>query len=292
MYFSRIRLRPEFLRSSQLNQVLQDNVYGIHQLLHDLFESEKRCFLFREEIASQQLGYEKNVKGEPVYYLVSRQRPLEDTPLFKVETKAYQPRLMTGQVLTFDCRVNPVVTRNGKKHDVVMNAQLDFLKSAVQALSLQNELPAQPKKSDYKKIILASRTQQTKDYLIHHIQQYPAYAERTLRENTLKDTLEWAIQAAIDSEIQRWFIRQGENRPHACACGFSLLDDEKGGKQFQMTAYQWHVLPKKGKQAGFSSVDLTGKLQINDVNGFEQALFNGIGRAKAFGCGLLMIKKS
>ncbi len=34
-----------------------------------------------------------------------------------------------------------------------------------------------------------------------------------------------------------------------------------------------------------------GKLQITDLSGFEQALFKGIGRSKAFGCGLLMIKR-
>jgi hypothetical protein len=33
----------------------------------------------------------------------------------------------------------------------------------------------------------------------------------------------------------------------------------------------------------------TAQLQINDVNKFEQALFQGIDQSKAFGCGLLSI---
>ncbi len=292
MYFSRIRLRPEFIRSSQLNRVLQDNVYGIHRLLHDLFDDQQRNFIFREEIARQQLGYAKNVKGEPVYYLVSKAPPKDDNPLFQVETKPYRPKLATGQILTFDCRVNPVVTKKGKKHDVLMNAQLDFLKTAVQELELQANLPTEPKKSDYKKLILDAPSSRLDEYLTRKIQSHPAYVEMLRQKNTLKDKLNWTIQASIEEQMKNWFIRQGENRANALTHGFSLLDDDKGGKQFQVTGYQWHALPEKGKKAGFSTVELTGKLQITDLSGFEQALFKGIGRSKAFGCGLLMIKKS
>ncbi|MBD9358284.1 type I-E CRISPR-associated protein Cas6/Cse3/CasE [Methylomonas sp. EbA] len=56
-------------------------------------------------------------------------------------------------------------------------------------------------------------------------------------------------------------------------------------------SYAWHSLDSKGRKAGFSSIDFTGQLQITDVEKFEQALFHGIGRSKAFGCGLLMIRR-
>jgi len=292
MYFSRVRLRPEFIQSSQLNRVLQDNVYGIHRLLHDLFASQERCFIFREEIARQQLGYSKNVKGEPVYYLVSKTQPATDNPLFKVESKPYRPKLETGQILTFDCRVNPVVTKNGKKHDVVMNAQQDFLQTAVQALELQSSLPPHPKKSDYKKALLHAPYDKVNDYLTEKIQHHPTYADLLQQKISLKDKLNGAMLAHIDAHMQHWFARQGEPRPNAASYGFELLDDNQGGRQFQVSAYQWHALPEKGKTAGFSSVDLTGKLRVTDVAGFEQALFNGIGRSKAFGCGLLSVAKA
>jgi CRISPR system Cascade subunit CasE len=48
MYFSRIKLRPEILKSSQLNRVLEDNAYGAHRLLWDLF-SEKKETIFTEK---------------------------------------------------------------------------------------------------------------------------------------------------------------------------------------------------------------------------------------------------
>jgi CRISPR system Cascade subunit CasE len=291
MYFSRVRLRPEFIQTSQINRVLQDNAYGIHRLLHDLFDDQKRQFVFREEIARQQLGYAKNVKGEPVYYLLSQNKPKDDNPLFQVETKPYRPKLETGQILTFDCRVNPVITKNGKKHDVVMNAQRDFLKTAVQELELQAGLPAEPKKSDYKKLILSAPSSKVNEYLTQKIQQYPAYTEILRQKNTVKTKLNQAIQVSIEVKVQNWFICQGEERPNAVTHGFVILDDNNGGKKLQVTGYQWHALPEKGKKAGFSSVDLAGQLQITDLSGFEQCLFKGIGRSKAFGCGLLMIKR-
>ena len=54
MYFSRVRIRPNIFKSSQLGKVLEGNVYGIHRLLWDLFpEQQQRTFLYREEIARE-----------------------------------------------------------------------------------------------------------------------------------------------------------------------------------------------------------------------------------------------
>jgi len=75
----------------------------------------KELFLYREEIAREQLGALPTVRGEAVYYLVSQTKPIE-TELFNVDSKDYQPQLEIGQRLTFECRANPVVTRQGKKN--------------------------------------------------------------------------------------------------------------------------------------------------------------------------------
>lgn len=48
---------------------------------------------------------------------------------------------------------------------------------------------------------------------------------------------------------------------------------------------------RQAEKSGFSSVDFTGELQITDAEKFRHTLFNGLGRAKAFGCGLLMVKR-
>lgn len=41
----------------------------------------------------------------------------------------------------------------------------------------------------------------------------------------------------------------------------------------------------------FSTVDFSGELRVADPALFQQVLFNGLGHAKAFGCGLLLVKK-
>jgi len=287
MYFSRIRLRPEILKSSQLHRVLEGNVYGAHRLLWDLFSEQKRSYIYREEIAREQLGSALNVRGESIYYMVSKVRPIEpEHSLFKVETKEYHPQLMPEQVLSFECRVNPVITKSGKKHDVVMDAQLVFLKKLIEELKLENTLAAKTEKKSYKKLLLTQGGEALKQKLVETLAADMRYAERLQQVSTIADLLEWAIKAQIDNALENWWKRQGER------CGFNLAFDESGLSQLQNSAYQWHALPEKGKKAGFSSVDFTGELQITDVEKFQETLFNGVGRSKAFGCGLLMIKRT
>lgn len=286
MYFSRVRLRPEFIKSTQLNRVLQGNVYGIHQLLYDLFSIQQRTFIFREEIAKAQLSNSSAVRGEPVYYLVSQDKPVEpDNSIFALNVKDYRPQLVAGQKLKFECRVNPVITKNGRKHDVVMDTQLNFLKSAVKDFKSEEMLPVNAKKSDYKKALLEQRGQRLDAYLTNLLADDPRYREQLAQVVTMYEKLDWTIKARIDTALENWFTKQGER------CGFQLLPDDYDLLKLQNSAYQWHAIPEKGKTAGFSSVDFTGELQITDVKKFQNTLFCGLGRSKSFGCGLLMIRR-
>jgi CRISPR system Cascade subunit CasE len=295
MYFSRIRIRPNIFKSSQLGKVLEGNVYGIHRLLWDLFPDDKqRTFLYREEIAREQMGALPTVRGEPIYYLVSQEIPVE-TPLFEVESTAYLPErdnkfpLAVGQRLTFELRANPVVTRLGKKHDVVMDTQQQFLKLLVKEFNLETQLPAKQEKSDYKKLLLEKGGEAFSQRLIEILQTDPLYAERLQQVGQLSDRLEWAIKARVDRTLEKWFNNQGER------LGFRLVNDDNNLSKLQNSAYQWHSLSAKGgkgDKSGFSSVDFTGELQITDMSKFKEALFTGIGRSKAFGCGLLMVRRS
>ena len=46
MYFSRIRIRPEIFKGTQLSKVLTDNSYNIHRLLWDLFSRPEATMFF------------------------------------------------------------------------------------------------------------------------------------------------------------------------------------------------------------------------------------------------------
>jgi len=290
MYFSRVKIQPNILKSSQLSRVLEGNVYGSHRLLWDLFpEQDQRTFLYREEIAREQLGALPAVRGESIYYLVSQTQPIS-TALFDVQSKIYHPQLQQGQRLGFDCRANPVITRQGKKHDIVMDAQHQFLTSLVKDLQLDSLLPAKPKKIEYKKCLLTNGGEALNLRLTELLANDLRYAERLEQIAQLADKLEWVLKAQVDTALENWMKKQGER------FGFELLVDDDGLSKLQNSGYLWHGLPAKAKpkgvKSGFSAVDFCGELQITNVQKFEQALFQGIGRAKAFGCGLLMIRRT
>lgn len=291
MYFSRVRIKPGINELSILADMFRQDQYAVHRLLWRLFpDQDKRTFLYREEIAREQLAASATVRGEPIYYVVSEEKPTQgEDSLFKVESKPYQPQLAVGQHLVFECRVNPVVERQGKKHDVVMDAQLQFLSHLVQALNLQNQLVGKPEKSTYKKLLISSGREPLNAYLVQVLANDSRYAERLSQIAGLADKLEWAINAQVDKALENWWQRQGER------CGFELVHDQNGLSKLQNSGYQWHGLPKKAKQkgdkSGFSAVDFTGELQITDPEKFRLTLFHGLGRSKAFGCGLLMVKR-
>ena len=50
---------------------------------------------------------------------------------------------------------------------------------------------------------------------------------------------------------------------------------------------------KRGAKAPiqFTYMDCEGVLAVNDPNAFAAALVNGLGRAKAFRCGLMMVRR-
>jgi CRISPR system Cascade subunit CasE len=57
--------------------------------------------------------------------------------------------------------------------------------------------------------------------------------------------------------------------------------------ELAMDAYEPH---SQDKDLKFTTVDFSGALTVVDPQAFGAALCNGIGRAKAFGCGLLLIR--
>lgn len=289
MYFSRVRIQPEIYKNTQFAKVLSDNIYSKHRLLWDLFPGQaKRNFLYREEIAREQIGTRAGVRGEPIYYLVSATAPFSENPFFHVETREYQPKLRKGERLRFELRSNPVVAKNGKKHDVVMDAQRTFLKTLCTELNFQSYLPSDPGKKEFKRVLLDHGGRTFDNRITTLLKNDFRYAERLNHTMTLRDKLEWSIKAIIDAALDKWLVRQGERN------AFGVLKDNNGQLKLQNSAYQWHALNKKtfkGKKSGFSSVDFTGDLEITDIEIFKKALFTGIGRSKAFGCGLMLVRR-
>lgn len=80
-----------------------------------------------------------------------------------------------------------------------------------------------------------------------------------------------------------WLSRQGEK------AGFRVLEAEAA--DYSTVVLPGHRGPRKG-QPQFGILDLSGVIEITDPAAFLAQLPLGFGRAKAFGCGLMLIRRA
>jgi len=226
MYFSRISFTPSSgAELSKLASRVCGGGYREHQSLWQLFEKDPdadRDFLFRREQA----------QGWPRYFMISDRLPTRADDIWKIESKAYAPKIQAGRQLAFSLRVNPVVTRvsgTGKKqrHDVVMDLK---------------------KQLDYQLMPKADRP---------------------------------PVAGLIQQAGVTWLESRAEKH------GFSFDPNA-----VQVDGYLRHRVSKKrgDKEINFSTLDYSGLLTVTDPELFKSVLFQGIGPAKAFGCGLLLVR--
>lgn len=215
-WFSRIRLRPEAHVRAIAPLLLPEGggsgeiMAANHRLLWSLFADDpdrRRDFLWREDR-----------KG--VFYVLSARPPRDRLNLFFVESKPFETRLRAGDRLRFVLRANAVVTRGGKRHDVVM---------------------------DCMRRLEGNRA---------------ALRERCMREAG-----------------EQWLRGQGARN------GFDL-------RGIVVEGYHQHRLPRRhGSPARFSTLDMRGAITVTDPEIFLRRITRGFGHARAFGCGLMLIRR-
>lgn len=95
--------------------------------------------------------------------------------------------------------------------------------------------------------------------------------------------------AVAQVEGAAWLARQGERS------GFRLLKTaEKSSadvSDYSVMALPGHRGARKG-QPQFGILDMTGTLEVTDPSAFLARLAAGFGRARAFGCGLMLIRRA
>ncbi len=104
------------------------------------------------------------------------------------------------------------------------------------------------------------------------------------KEGVSKGLTGKALALYIEKESKNWLIKRGEQH------GFSLnLTD------FIIDGYrQEEFLKRRGKRGiiSFSSIDFEGMIEITDPQKFTNLLFQGIGKSKSFGCGMMMVRRA
>lgn len=196
---------------------------------------------------------------EPGLFLVfSPEAPPEETALFRVETRPFAHWPQAGEHLRFLLRANP--TRSLARHDLKPNGKrrrgqrVDVVMEALHAL---------PGRSVTREGLESGK------------------GRAFLRD----DVLGWLPEGrSVDSRrpVEDWMTRQGE------AAGFHVA-------QMQVDAYRSLRLPREGARGqstlSFGQVDISGTLVIADAGAFAKRLRDGFGRAKAFGCGLMLLAR-
>ncbi|PXZ05470.1 type I-E CRISPR-associated protein Cas6/Cse3/CasE [Gilliamella apicola] len=218
MYFSRVTLKLNRLPYVMQQKMQNSGLYAIHQWLWQLFPNqEKRCFLFREERIGK--GYQ--------YYLLSEIAPLTNHELFLVETKPYQPKLTVGMKLIFSLRANPVVFKNGKRSDVMMNA-----KYQAKQQGLDNEIKIRQneaainwliKQSEFRGFSLSTTDGQQLDCTVINYTQEQFIKKSNLKPITYSSVDYQGVLTVTDVDLFLNTIYQGVGKSKGFGCGLFLL---------------------------------------------------------------------
>lgn len=103
----------------------------------------------------------------------------------------------------------------------------------------------------------------------------------------------------------KWFAQsegvkdRGEIRERMEAAARQWLNDperaERNGYRLlaepRTSGYRQHAYRRKSGRISFSSIDFEGQLEVRDSERFLTTLAEGIGRSRAFGCGMWMIRR-
>lgn len=88
--------------------------------------------------------------------------------------------------------------------------------------------------------------------------------------------------AAAQEAAESWMAGQGARH------GFAL-------RAVNVSGYSVSVVPglsgRKGRRPQFGVLDMEGQLEVTDPSAFLSRLAAGFGRAKSFGCGLMLIRR-
>lgn len=229
--------------------------YGQHQLLWKLFSLPPK-----ESNSPAPFLFRAEIQeGLPRFFVLSRVVPADASGKWLVEPVEYHPALVAGDRLSFKLRANPVVERHG---GVVLGVD------------------GQPK-------VRKSGPHAGKQKLKVTRHDVVMDAKQRMEWKTLPPD-ERPNLAHIAHEAGSFWLRE-----RADSLGFQF--DEAS---LRVDSHTVHRLKRhrdtngKRHDIALGTLDFEGVLEVVDPTRFLSVLYDGIGPAKAFGCGLLLVRRA
>lgn len=123
--------------------------------------------------------------------------------------------------------------------------------------------------------------------VVMHAKKQSMAAQGVQRWSHMKPETADLTYELVHTAVADWLLGAEGKEGVAARHGFTVLDDS-----LQVDAYLQHRLPRRGAEPiQLSTVDLSGVLQVQDSERFRKALLGGVGHGKAFGCGLLLVRR-
>jgi CRISPR system Cascade subunit CasE len=142
------------------------------------------------------------------------------------------------------------------------------------------------------RLVFTLRANATKDRPTRHLATSKQGGSRDRRVDVVMDALHAMPAGAPRAEArmrvaaeqaEKWLSAQGARN------GFAVCD--LAVEDYSVMALPGHAGRRAG-QPQFGVLDLTGEIEVTDPQAFVTKLGGGFGRAKAFGCGLMLIRRS
>lgn len=229
--------------------------YGQHQLVWKLFNLPPH----QPDQRTPFLFRAEITDGLPHFYVLSKALPKDASGKWRIEPREYRPALAIGDRLAFKLRANPVVERAG---GAVLNGEGKPLVRPSGAHAGENKL----KVTRHDIVMDAKQRMGWKDIAP---ERRPSLAQVAYEAGSLwLHAREDRLGCRFDSECLRV-----EGHTTHCIKG---RRDERG----------------RCRGITLSTMDFEGFLTITDADSFAQALLTGIGPAKGFGCGLMMVRRA
>ena len=84
---------------------------------------------------------------------------------------------------------------------------------------------------------------------------------------------------------------QAKGQKHGFEIVLSEADFEDKKEQLNITGYTQHRFEGHGKSIRLSTLDFDGVLRVTDPDLFQKMVLQGLGPAKGFGCGLMLVRR-